>query len=323
MRHADEHARYDRLVAMLAAGELSEDDRRELDRHIEGCTVCREEVAVHEAMKTLLAARPTIEVTDEMLQEARMELRVRLRVERSADGGRMAAQWFTGWLGRPALRAVALGALMLAIGLGGGYLLFSSSRSGVTLPLQTAMLVPGASTGGSQITAVHFVDADASDGEVEIAFQAVKPMRLKGSPDDPAIQKLLAYALVTEPNAGIRLRTVNELTENRKTETDPEIYSALLKVVKYDTNPGVRKQALKAISRLPMDEEIKKALLYVLANDPNEGLRIDAIDALLPAESDGRPDDKDVLQVLKNRMQNENNNYIRLRTRAALQEVQQ
>jgi len=145
---------------------------------------------------------------------------------------------------------------------------------------------------------------------------------VKGSPDDPAIQKLLAYALVTEPNAGIRIQTVNTLAGSPHPEIDAEIRTALLDVVQFDTNPGVRKQALQGLTRFPMDGDIKRALLLVLANDPNEGLRIDAINALLPAEAERGQDDPDILNVLRTRMQYENNNYIRLRTKTALQEVQ-
>ncbi|MBE0559103.1 MAG: HEAT repeat domain-containing protein [Proteobacteria bacterium] len=226
------------------------------------------------------------------------------------------------WFGAPAPRTALVGAMTMVIGLGVGYLLFATPSNEGEFPAQTALLAPGMEGGGSQITAVRFVDADASDGEVELAFQAVKPMRLKGSPDDPAIQRLLAYALDTEPNAGIRIRTVNTLTENPQPQIDPEIRTALVQVVKYDTNPGVRKQAMQALRNLPMDPDIKNALLYVLANDPNEGLRIDAIDTLLPERVEQTPDDHHILQVLRSRMQNENNSYIRLRTKAALQEVQ-
>jgi hypothetical protein len=182
--------------------------------------------------------------------------------------------------------------MAMVVGLGVGYALFGDPTDDVSLPLRTAMLTPVTGQGGAQITAVQFLDADASDGEVEISFQAVKPMRIKGSPDDPAIQKLLAYALVSEQNAGIRIRTVNTLAGNVRREPDPEVRLALVKVLKFDTNPGVRKKALEALARFPMDLYIKDALIFVLENDPTEGLRIDAINALFPQKSDGVPEDQ-------------------------------
>jgi anti-sigma factor RsiW len=316
------HTHYRTLLAEAASGELSNLQREELQRHAQDCATCREEFASIEALAELLASRPPLVISDEMLKDARVELRARIRIERRASERSIFSGLIARWFDAPGPRLAVVGTLTMVLGLGLGYVFFGSPSADTGFPARTAVMMPGTGQGGSQITAVRFIDADASDGEVELAFQAIRPMRLRGAPDDPAIQKLLAYALVTEPNAGVRIRTVNTLTENAHPETDPEIRTALVKVVKYDTNPGVRKQAMHALTLLPMDADIKSALLYVLANDPNEGLRIDAIDALLPDRVADGPDDDAMLEVLKNRMQNENNNYIRLRTKAALQEVQ-
>jgi anti-sigma factor RsiW len=316
------HAQFRDLLAEAAAGELSAEGREELERHLQQCNVCRQDYESIVAVEKLLASKKPVSVSDDMLREARTELRARIRIERSSSGRWTLRGVLGSWLGAPAPRYALVGALSALLGLGLGYLFFRTPAQEAPLTLQTAMAL-ASGQGGSQITAVRFVDADASDGEVELAFQAVRPMRLKGSPNDPAIQKLLAYALVNESNVGIRLRTVSTLTENPHPQTDPEIRSALVKVIKYDTNPGVRKQAMAALGKLPLDGDVKQALLYVLANDPNEGLRVDAINALLPDQAVRVPEDEDVLQALKSRLQNENNNYIRLRTKAALQEVQQ
>lgn len=317
-----DHATYRQWLADAVAGELTGERREELQRHSLECLECREELAGLELVQTILRARPAFVVTDEMVQESRMELRARIRLERTKDARRGIFGRLGDAFSAPLPRFALVGAMALALGLGAGYALFNTPAQETVLPLQSALLSPDAAQGGSQITAVRFVDADATDGEVELAFQAVRPMRMKGSPDDPAIQKLLAYALATEPNAGVRIRTVNTLAGNSHPEIDAEIRTALVNVVRFDRNPGVRKQALQALAKFPMDDDIKRALLFVLVNDPNEGLRIDAINALLPAEAVQPREDPDLLDVLRTRMQYENNNYIRLRTRTALQEVQ-
>jgi len=322
MSEQHDHAYYQELLADAVAGEPSDERRKELERHSLGCAECREELDSLADVEGALRARPSFVVTDAMLQEARMELRARIRMERTKDARRGVFGGLAELISSPLPRFALVGAMALVVGVGLGYALFNRQDGGTALPLTTALSSSSTGQGGSQITAVRFVDADASDGEVELAFQAVRPMRLKGSPNDPAIQKLLAYALATEPNAGIRIQTVNTLAGNPHPQIDAEIRTALVKVVQFDTNPGVRKQALQALTRFPLDNEIKSALLLVLANDPNEGLRIDAINALLPAQSMEGQEDPDVLDVLKTRMLFENNNYIRLRTRTALQEVQ-
>lgn len=322
MSEQPDHAYYRELLADAIAGELSGERREELERHSLGCPECREELASLADVEGALRARPLFVVTDAMLQDARMELRARIRIERTKDARKGMFEGFGELFRGPLPRFALVGAMALLVGLGAGYALFNHPEGGTALPLTTALSSSSTGQAGSQITAVRFVDADASDGEVELAFQAVRPMRLKGSPNDPAIQKLLAYALATEPNAGIRIQTVNTLAGSAHPEIDAEIRSALMKVVQLDTNPGVRKKALQALTRFPMDDEIRSVLLLVLANDPNEGLRIDAINALLPAETEVGQEDPDMLDVLKTRMQFENNNYIRLRTKTALQEVQ-
>jgi len=327
-RHGDamseqpDHAHFRELLADAVAGELIDEHRKELEHHSLECAECREVLSSLADVEGALRARPSFVVTDAMLQEARTELRARIRMERAKDARRGTFGALAEWISSPLPRFALVAAMALVVGLGAGYALFNRPDGAPALPLRTALSSSSTGQGGSQITAVRFVDADASDGEVELAFQAVRPMRLKGSPNDPAIQKLLAYALATEPNAGIRLQTVHTLAGNPHPEIDAEIRTALVKVVQFDTNPGVRKQALQALARFPLDDEIKRALLSVLANDPNEGLRIDAIDALLPAQAVEGQEDPDVLKVLRTRMQFENNNYIRLRTRTALQEVQ-
>ena len=47
-----------------------------------------------------------------------------------------------------------------------------------------------------------------------------------------------------------------------------------------DENPGVRKEALKALAQFPMDEKIKTAYLDILKHDNNSAIRIAAINAL-------------------------------------------
>jgi len=322
MNEQADHAHFQALLADAVAGELTRELREELERHARGCGECREVLDSLADVEGALRARPSFVVTDTMLQEARMELRARLRIERTRDVRRGLFESLGELISGPVPRYVLVGAMALLLGLGAGYAFFSHPDGGTAPPLTTALSSSGPGQERSQITAVRFVDADASDGEVELAFQAVRPMRVKGSPNDPAIQRLLAYALATEPNAGIRLQTVNTLALSPHPEIDAEIRTALLEVVRFDTNPGVRKQALQALTRFPMDGDIKRALLLVLANDPNEGLRIDAINALLPAQQAVGQEDPDILNVLKTRMQYENNNYIRLRTKTALQEVQ-
>jgi hypothetical protein len=103
--------------------------------------------------------------------------------------------------------------------------------------------------------------------------------------------------------------------------TEKQVKSSLITVLKYDQNPGVRKEALKVLQKFPVDDDIVEAILYVLKNEKNTGMRIAAINFLDFSKLSGQSVDKDLLTMLKERMQSDDNNYIRLRGNAAFQEV--
>ena len=183
--------------------------------------------------------------------------------------------------------------------------------------------------GEPQITNVRFDDADPGDGQVAFSFDAVTPVQVKGSPNDPGVQSVLTKALMYEGNPGVRLRAVSAITSQiqiqmtNPTKGDAEVKQALIEAMKFDPNPGVRREALRALGKFPFDEDIKKGLLFVLNKDENEGLRVEAINNLAAAKDEFRASDEHLLDILRKRVQSDNNRYVRQRARAVLQEVQQ
>ena len=109
----------------------------------------------------------------------------------------------------------------------------------------------------------------------------------------------------------------------RSNGTDGNSSQALIEAMKFDPNPGVRREALRALGKFPFDEDIKKGLLFVLNKDENEGLRVEAINNLAAAKDEFRASDEHLLDILRKRVQSDNNRYVRQRARAVLQEVQQ
>ena len=147
---------------------------------------------------------------------------------------------------------------------------------------------------------------------------------MKGLVNDPNIQKVLASALLSDLNPGVRLQSVNALASDKaSTQPDAEVMEALISAVRFDKNPGVRKEALGVLVKYSADQTVKQALLDVLMHDENSGLRIAAINAL--TKWDGRMILKDTsfLEVLRTKLITDKNNYIRLRSQAALKEIVQ
>lgn len=322
------HELYKSWLHLLAIDELESSDREALEVHLAGCNECRSELEALRKLHTAVAGR-RFAVTDSLLQEARQELRAALRIERAR------IPFWSGIMARvddvlaPWAKISAAGAAMAATGFFAGYLAFSGDPASGGIALKEASDGTDISRGEARITNVRFDDPDASDGEIEFSFDAVSPVRVKGSPNDPGIQSVLTRALITEENPGVRLRTVSAITSQIEINTgkpddaDNDVKRALIEAMKFDDNPGVRKEALRALAKFPFDELIKEGLLYVLSKDKSEGLRVEAINSLGAVRGQITASDDRLLDILQKRVESDNNRYVRTRARAVLEEVKQ
>ncbi|MEX2117853.1 MAG: HEAT repeat domain-containing protein [Bacteroidota bacterium] len=323
------HELFKSWLQLLVIDELESTDREALEAHLAGCNECRSELGELRNLRTAVAGQ-RFTVTDSLLQEARQELRAALRIERSR------VPFWSGIMGRiddllaPWAKISVAGAAMVATGFFAGYLAFSGDPSGGGgIAIKTVSDEADVTRGEARITNVRFDDSDASDGEIEFSFDAVSPVRVKGSPNDPGIQSVLTRALITEENPGVRLRTVSAITSQIEINTgtpdaaDNDVKRALIEAMKFDDNPGVRKEALRALAKFPFDELIKEGLLYVLSKDKSEGLRVDAINSLGAVRSQITASDDRLLDILQKRVETDNNRYVRTRARAVLEEVKQ
>jgi HEAT repeat protein len=91
-----------------------------------------------------------------------------------------------------------------------------------------------------------------------------------------------------------------------------------------DRNPGVRMKAIEALQGFEQDPEVRQALFNALQSDDNSGVRVEAINILLNALRSGNTfvaSDPRMLEVLRDRLRNDPNNYVRLQSQAALREL--
>lgn len=315
-------------LLVLDKDELPPADREALDVHLAGCNECRSELEELRKLQTAVVGQ-RFTVTDSLLQEARQELRAALRIERSR------VPFWSGIMTRiddllaPWVKISVAGAAMAATGFFAGYLTYSGGQPDGGVALQAVSGSTNIDRGEPRITNVRFDDPDASDGEIEFSFDAVSPVRVKGSPNDPGIQSVLTRALITEENPGVRLRTVSAITSQIEINTgkpdaaDNDVKKALIEALKFDDNPAVRQEALRALAKFPFDELIKEGLLYVLSKDKSEGLRVEAINSLGAVRSQITASDDRLLDILQKRVETDNNRYVRTRARAVLEEVKQ
>lgn len=313
------HEEFKELLQLSVHGELSEEQERKLEDHLAECPGCSRELTALRQFTSLINQHTPPAPGKRLLDEARQQLRGALSQESSRQSifGRLKDSLVG--LASPGVRLAYSSGLALVAGIGLGALLFGTAPD--EGPSRAIFQEQGQMPSDTRITNVRFLSSDLNTGEVEFFFEAMKAVRMKGNINDTRIQKILTHALLTEQNPGVRLQTINTIAAQKT--PDKEIKSALISAVQSDENAGVRQEALKALQRFGMDHEIKNACLHVLTHDENPGLRIAAINFLDSARSSVGQVDQQVLNVLREKMNTDDNNYIRLRARAVVEEINQ
>lgn len=310
------------LMQLSLYGELSPEEQETLDSYLKRHPEMKKELQEMKKFGTFVSENTSPVTSDELLGEARTQLREALRNERRKDSfivriRKSMSEFFS-------LKFAVSGVGILSIGMLIGYCSFSPAGAEKGLMLQSVSNTSD-KTPKTSIENVRFIDSDASDGEIEFEFEAIAPMHVKGKIDDPEIQKLLTHALLNESNDGVRLSSINAIrnqTENKKT-IDPAIKTALITSLKTDANPGVRREALRVLQQYGFDKDIRDVLIYVMAKDENSGVRVAAINALEFAKMDGLKFDETTINALKQQIKKEQNNYIRNRAVNLVKEIYQ
>jgi hypothetical protein len=319
------HDRIKEIINLSIYNEISEEEKSLLNEHLSHCNECRAEYEQIQKLGRLLINLKSSEIDLQLLNKARQELRGALSVERSKKFfWESIIEKLRGLL-LPNYKLVFGSIALILVGLGIGYLLFKINKTGTYSEIINASQIDPFERGNIKIKNLHFIDPDASDGEISFTFDAVKPVTMKGKMNNPMIQKVLAHSLLNEQNDGVRIRTLNAIsvqTENKKF-LNSKIKSSLIAALKYDRNPGVRREALLVLKKLPFDDEIIDAFLYVLKHDKNSGLRVEAINSLGETKIDEKNVSPEMLELLRQKSKNDENQYVRVMAKSILQEVVQ
>jgi anti-sigma factor RsiW len=319
------HDQYKELLHLSIYHELDDEGQSVLDDHLKTCAECQTESEMLRKLESVLVQAPRFEVNDQLLDEARRELRVALRLERAKR------PFWTEWLEKldmltsPGARIALGGVATLVVGFSIGYLVFIPSGDEAVTRTMPGLNQTSAQRSETRVSNFRILQQTPEAGEVEFSFDFVTSVRMRGNVNDNAVQKVMAQALLNDQNPGARLRTVSALASQVEASKTPdkEIKTALIRAMKLDANVGVRREALKAIQKFQLDEDVKDALLFVLKNETNPGMRIDVINYLEKPVLAQKLVDQDILNGLKQTMQSDDNNYIRIRAKNVYEEVNQ
>ncbi len=297
-------------LALSLYGEISAEERAEVDAHLAACPACAQAHAELGRLRTLLEHRSLPEPTPDFIVRCRLDLEEAL--DREAQGWRAVIRSGFGlWPAGSALRVTAALAVLLA-----GFSLGWAVHRQTAAPAEVASggTPPwiGSDLTGARISGITRVTPIAQTGQVRITLDAERRFTLEGSLDDPDIQNVLLYAAKSYDNPGIRHDTVEVL---RARAGNPVVRDALVYAARHDPNDGVRLEAVQALQELPWGPEVREAVLYVLEHDSNPGVRVAAINIL--AEHAGEDD----LPTLEHLATTDRNPYVRYKCANAVRDA--
>ena len=285
--------------------ELPDDARYELEQHVARCTECAGELKATRQFHATISRFPVEEPSPNLVAASRMRLQESL--ETAEQGGFWQRLIFDpgAWL-RPIRLAPALTAAIFILGFAGGIGATYQVMNGkaVVNPLAPAPTE-------ASITGIQSILQEPGSSQISIRYNTVSTQEAQGSLNDQRIQQLLLFAARNNYNSGVRMDSVDLLTQ---TPNDIHVREALLYALRYDSNPGVRLKAIESLgSYVKGDVRVRDAVLEALVNDSNPGLRAQALRMLEPVRADSS-----VRVVLEKLAENDPNQYIQSQARNVL-----
>ena len=299
-------------ITLQVYGELADDARHELEQHVERCADCAAELKAEYGFHELLALRETPEPTANLLAASRMKLQEALETAEQGGFWRRLAFDPANWL-RQVRFSPALASAILILGFAGG---LGTARKVFTAPTtQVAQTDAGtAAPAEAAITGIQSITQEPGTNKIAIKYNTVSTLETQGSLNDQRIQQLLLFAARNNYNSGVRMDSVDLLTQKPDVS---QVRDALIYALRYDTNPGVRLKALDGLGSFVKDDvRVRDAVLEALVNDANPGVRTEAMRLIEPAKADGSV--RGVLMTLAAKDQSQ---YIKSQARTMLAQL--
>src|SRR5581483_6325066 len=296
-------------VLLYVYDELPDDARHELEQHVVRCKDCAAEVESVKKFRADFAQSPVQEPSASFLAASRMRLQEAL--ETAEQGGWWSRLIFdpVHWLNQVRF-APALAAAIFVLGFAGG---IGATYKMVKTPVEISPSPVTQANIGS-ISGISSILQQPGSNQVTIKYDTVSPQETHGSLNDPNIQQLLLFAARSNFNAGLRMDSVNLLTQQPNNE---HVREALLYALRYDSNTGVRLKALDGLGPYVKDDvQVRDAVLESLMSDANPGIRIEALRLLQPCAADSS-----VRIVLQRLAAKDDNRYIRAQARSMVAQL--
>jgi len=303
-------------ILFYVYNELEDDARYEVEQHLARCPECATELKAARKFHATLSGMPVAEPTPNLLAASRMRLQEAL--ETTQPGGFWQRVIFEPgtWL-RQIRMAPALAAVIFIVGFGGGigatynFLANRPPTSDIAINDHGS---PTPAVEASSVTGIRSVTQEPGSNQVSIKYDTILTQEAQGSLNDQRIQQLLLFAARNNYNSGVRMDSVDLLTQS---PDDSRVREALMYALQNDTNPGVRLKALDGLSGfVRQDARVRDGVLRTLISDTNSGVRMQALRLVEPMKTDSN-----VRSVLTRLSQTDENVSIRSQARAMLAQM--
>jgi len=299
-------------VLLYVYNELPDDARYELEQHLARCADCSAELKTTRKFHALLSELPVEEPSPNLVAASRMRLQEGLE---TAEQGKFWHRLIfdpAAWL-RQVRFAPALAATIFIVGFAGGIgttYKVVSGNGGATSMVSGLASAPAESS----ITGIQSITQDSGSNHISIKYNTVSTQEAQGSLNDQRIQQLLLFAARNNYNSGVRMDSVDLLTQE---PNNTHVREALIYALRYDSNPGVRLKALDCLGAyVKSDPRVRDVILEALVHDSNPGARTEALHLLEPVRADSS-----VRAVLQKLAASDQNQYIRSQARIVLAQL--
>ncbi|PYU34098.1 MAG: hypothetical protein DMG31_07110 [Acidobacteria bacterium] len=327
----------DRAI-LYAAGDLIEDERAAVEAHARRCATCAAVLSHEISLRRAIAARvqpaDTLDRSELLLARCRSELFEALDYA-AAQPKRTWRALVTPWRLVGAFRHTFVfhpgwsAAALLLVGALAGTAAREWYRQ-IALPVPGNPVITVLAPAPLTEQELETIDRDSirlepqsgsTNPKVELQVRSPRPRVVQGTPDDAEIRRVLTYVIGHggQFDDGVRLDSIDAL---RPKADDPQVREAMSEALRHDPNPAVRLRAIEALRGAGSAPDVQSAILEALSDDDNSGVRIQALNALLERmRSHKFPSvslDNRAVSILRDRMRNDSNRYIRSRSADAL-----
>jgi len=325
-------------MPLLLTESLDPAQRELTHQHIENCAECTDEWNAYRETWRVMEDLPEVEVP------ARAKQRFLAAAGLAEAELAKKKDNVVPFQRRPSFKWIAQAAAVILLA-GGGY--FAGNRTAPRIQPSPVMLngvqeikplaiaesrVVNASAidpsiqGRPNITNVQFTDADPTDNQIGLSFDITSRWTVNGNPKDKSMVRLLSYMLENESAIAPRSTTLDMVRQAyaNPANADPEIASALAKVLRNDEHEGVRIRAVDTLTNLPVvtTSPTRDALIDALKGDPNPAVRLKAVEALANLASHGGALDAEAVDTLRQKAsQNDENLYVRMKAAEILKNI--